>query len=130
LIKRTVRAGANLIGEPGNGLFRRELIEKVGFYDASHPYLVDLDYWFRVLLFGDAYYTATQSSSFRISSGSWSVAIGNNQHADFNGFVDKFYQDTRFGLSSNDRTVSRIMARINTVARAAVYWYLFRVKKG
>lgn len=47
LIRRCVRAGTNLIGEPGNGLIRRSLIERVGPYDARHPYLVDLDYWFR-----------------------------------------------------------------------------------
>ena len=128
LMKRCVRAGTNLIGEPGNGLFRRELIARVGTYDARYPYLVDLDYWFRVLLHGDAYYTATHSSSFRICPGSWSVAIGGNQHRDFRGFVDRFHADDRFQISRTDRLIGMAKARVNTVARALVYRHLFSGK--
>jgi glycosyltransferase involved in cell wall biosynthesis len=70
LIKRCTRAGTNLIGEPGNALFRRELVGTVGSYDATNSYLVDLDYWFRILLHGEAYYTETKASSFRVVPGS------------------------------------------------------------
>lgn len=125
LAKRCVRAGTNLIGEPGNGLIRSEVIKRVGGYDASYPYLVDLDYWFRVLLHGDAYYISVRTSSFRISSGSWSVAIGAKQYQDFSGFVDKFQTESQFGISLTDRTIGLVRARLNTLARAVVYRYLF-----
>lgn len=125
LIKRCVRAGANLIGEPGNGLFRRDLLKSVGVYDASYPYLVDLDYWFRILLHGDAYYLAVRTSSFRVCPGSWSVAIGGEQYRDFKGFVDKFQADARFQISRTDRSIGLVRARLNTVARAIIYRYLF-----
>jgi glycosyltransferase involved in cell wall biosynthesis len=125
LIKRCIRAGTNLIGEPGNALFRRALVTRVGAYDASHPYLVDLDYWFRILLHGDAHYTATQTSSFRVCPGSWSVALGGKQYRDFKGFVDKFQADARFRLSRTDRAIGLARARLNTVGRALVYRYLF-----
>ena len=128
LIKRCIRAGTNLIGEPGNGLFRLELVKNVGFYDASHPYMVDLDYWFRILLHGDAYYTSKQTSSFRLCPGSWSVAIGGKQYRDFKGFVAKFHVDSRFRISSTDRVIGLTKARMNTVARALVYRYLFSWK--
>ncbi len=128
LIKRCIRAGTNLIGEPGNGLIRHELIKTVGTYDASHPYLVDLDYWFRVLAHGDGYYTSTQTSAFRVSPGSWSVVIGGKQHRDFKGFVDKIQADARFKISRTDRAIGRAMARLNTVARTIFYRYLFARK--
>lgn len=128
LVKRCVRAGTNQIGEPGNGLIRTEIIKRVGTYDASYPYLVDLDYWFRVLLHGAAHYTATQSSSFRVSAGSWSVAIGSKQYQDFKGFVDKFHADPRYGISGADRAIGLVKARLNTVARAVFYRYLFAGK--
>lgn len=128
LIKRCIRAGTNLIGEPGNGLFRRELINRVGVYDASHPYLVDLDYWFRILRHGDAHYTAKRTSSFRISPGSWSVAIGGKQYRDFKGFVDNFHADASFRISRTDRAIGLARARLNTVARAIIYQYLFSGK--
>jgi len=129
VIRRVVRAGANPIGEPGNGLIRRELLDKVGPYDASHPFLVDLDYWFRVLMHGDAWYTATQASSFRLCPGSWSVAIGGKQYRDFKGFVDKFRADARYQISGSDRAVGLIKARLASVVRAIYYWYLFSDRK-
>jgi len=128
LIKRCIRAGTNLIGEPGNGLFRGELIRTVGSYDATNSYLVDLDYWFRILLHGEAYYTETKASSFRVVPGSWSVAIGSNQYRDFKGFVDKFYADARFRISRTDRAIGLASARLNTVARALIYRFLFSGK--
>jgi hypothetical protein len=128
LIKRCIRAGTNLIGEPGNGLFRGELIRTVGPYDATNSYLVDLDYWFRILLHGEAYYTETKASSFRVVPGSWSVAIGSNQYRDWKGFVDKFHADARFRISRADRAIGLARARLNTVARALVYRFLFSGK--
>lgn len=125
LIRRCVRAGTNLIGEPGNGLFRRSLIAAVGLYDARYAYVVDLDYWFRILLHGDAYYTNTQSSCFRVCPGSWSVAIGQHQHHDFRGFLDHYQVDSRFAISKADRLAGLAKARLNTLARAMVYRCLF-----
>ena len=128
LIKRCIRAGANLIGEPGNVLFRCEIIERVGTYDATYPYVIDLDYWFRILLHGDAYYTAKYTSSFRVSQGSWSVVIGSKQYRDFNGFIEKFSADARFGISKIDRLFSSVMAGLNTMGRWFVYRFLLSGK--
>ena len=121
LVRRCLRAGTNLIGEPGNGLIRRSLAARVGAYDTEHPYMVDLDYWFRVLAHGDAYYTATWSSSFRISQQSWSVALGRRQLDDFRGFVDKYAHDDRLGISDRLRSFSCLRARANTLGRALIY---------
>jgi len=128
MVKRCVRAGTNQIGEPGNGLFRTELTKRVGSYDATYPYLVDLDYWFRILRFGAAHYTASQSSSFRVSAASWSVAIGSKQFQDFKGFVDKFHADASYRISYSDRAIGLVKARLNTMARALFYRYLFSGK--
>jgi glycosyltransferase involved in cell wall biosynthesis len=125
LARRCVRSGTNLIGEPGNALFRRELIAKVGRYDTTYPYLVDLDYWFRILAHGDAYYCAQTSSSFRVSAGSWSVRIGRRQHDDFIGFVGKFAADARYRLSAGDFRLARLRARLNGWARMLIYRLLF-----
>ncbi len=130
LARRCVRAGTNLIGEPGNGLLRRDLTERVGKYDASLPYVVDLDYWFRALLHGDAYYTATCTSSFRISSGSWSVAIANGQYLDFKSFIHKFHADRRFLISKTDCLLGSVKARLNNMARSVFYRYLFTADSG
>jgi glycosyltransferase involved in cell wall biosynthesis len=125
LIKRCIHAGTNLIGEPGNVLFRRDLVKIVGVFDATYPFLVDLDYWFRILMHGDAHYTPERRSSFRVCPGSWSVAIGGKQYLDFKGFIDKFHADARFRISGTDRAIGLTMARLNSLARLLVYRYLF-----
>ena len=104
---------------------RRSLTARIGPYDTEHPYLVDLDYWFRALAFGDAYYTGKRSSCFRISPGSWSVALGRKQLDDFRGFVDKYVARTAFGITRADRTIGLAKARFNTVCRAMIYRSMF-----
>ena len=49
----------------------RELANTVGPFDATFPYVVDLDYWFRLLAHGDGYYVAETLVSFRVSPGAW-----------------------------------------------------------
>lgn len=119
-----VRAGGNLIGEPGNGLLRRSLALRLGAYDARYPYLVDLDFWFRALQHGDGYYTASVGSSFRVVASSWSVAIGRDQHRDFAGFIDKFRHEASLGITAADRFLGLQRARLNTFLRSLVYRFI------
>lgn len=49
LIRHCLRRGTNLIGEPGSVMFRRQLAKTVGHFDASIAYVLDLDYWFRLI---------------------------------------------------------------------------------
>ncbi len=121
LVRRCVRSGGNLIGEPGNGLFRRALAEQVGRYDASHPYVVDLDWWFRLLRHGSAWYTARHASSFRISKGSWSVELGRRQHFDFAGLIARVASEPAYRLRWVDAQCGLLMARLNTRIRALFY---------
>jgi glycosyltransferase involved in cell wall biosynthesis len=125
LLRRCVRAGTNLIGEPGNGLFRSELIALTGPYDGAFPYLIDLDYWARILMHGKAFYTASHSSSFRLSKGSWSAAIGSKQFADFKGFSDRLAANPYFELSGLDQWRGRLRARMAAWARMIVYRFVF-----
>lgn len=124
LVRRCIRAGGNLIGEPGNGLMRLALARRLGRYDASLPYVVDIDWWFRALRHGDAYYTARHASSFRISQGSWSVALGRRQYHDFAGLIDRARHDPQMGVSVVDGLCGRWMARLSTQGRALFYRFL------
>lgn len=119
-----VRAGSNLLGEPGNGMLRRSLALRLGTYDARFPYMVDLDFWFRALQHGDAYYTASVGSAFRLVASSWSVAIGQRQHSDFAGFIEKFLPAPELGLTSGDRFFGLRRARLNTFLRTLVYKFV------
>lgn len=126
VIGRCVRFGTNLVGEPGSVMFRRSLALKVGAFDATNPYVIDLDYWFRLLLNGDAYYIAEPLAAFRVSSGSWSVAIGNGQTRDFCDFASRISRDPAHTVSRFDLARSHMMARINTWLRLLFYRLVLR----
>jgi glycosyltransferase involved in cell wall biosynthesis len=120
-IRSCLRRGTNLIGEPGAVLFRTDLARRIGEFDANIAYIVDLDYWFRLLLHGDAYYLRESLASFRVSSGSWSVAIGRKQGADFRNFISRVAANPAFGASAMDVAAGKIMAGLNSMLRLLVY---------
>lgn len=121
LIRQSFWLGTNLIGEPGGILFRRPLAGKVGWFDASHPYVIDLDYWVRLLLYGDAYYLPEALASFRVSSGSWSVRIGTNQSTQFREFMIKITQNPVYSIKTFDLIAGNVMARLNAFVRMIIY---------
>jgi glycosyltransferase involved in cell wall biosynthesis len=121
VILRCLRRGTNLIGEPAAVLFRAELARRVGGFDASIGYVVDLDYWFRLLLQGDAYYLPRRLASFRVSRASWSVAIGSRQGQEFRNFIAKVAADPAFGVGVVDVLAGRVMSWLNSVLRLLLY---------
>lgn len=126
VISRCVRFGTNLIGEPGSVLFRKALALQVGPFDATNGYVIDLDYWFRLLLKGDAYYFPEPLVAFRVSSGSWSVAIGNSQSADFCQFVSRISLNPAHTISRFDIAVCHLTAKINTYLRLLFYRFVMK----
>lgn len=126
LIRLCLRHGTNLIGEPGSVLFRRELAQRVGHFDASIPYVVDLDYWFRLLKHGNAWFLRERLASFRLSRGSWSVAIGGSQGMQFRRFMHKIARDPCYATRKLDLLAGSLMTHINNLLRLAFYRILLR----
>lgn len=81
-VKRVVRSGTNPFGEPSAVLFRSGLVGRVGGFDADRRYVIDLDYWCRLLAVGDVYALGERMGAFRISRGSWSVSLSRAQGAE------------------------------------------------
>lgn len=121
LVRACIRGGTNLIGEPGAVLFRRALAQRTGPFDASNPYVIDLDYWFRLLAHGDACYLAAPLASFRVSRQQWSVELGRSQAADFMAFIRRIQAQLPARSSGNDMLSARVMATVNNLARRVFY---------
>lgn len=125
LVRRCVRFGTNLIGEPGSVLMRRALARRVGPFDGSLGYVIDLDYWVRLLAHGDAWYLARPVSTFRVSGGSWSVAIGGRQSDEYRRFIARVAARPEWRIGRFDAWAGRLMARLNTLLRLVFYrWVL------
>lgn len=119
VIRQCLRRGTNLIGEPGAVLFRRALAQRVGGFDGRHPYVIDLEYWLRLLEHGSAWYCDEALASFRVWRGSWSVAIGGAQSAQFRALM---HDVGAFGRASAwERLRGYAMPSLNAVARQVFY---------
>ena len=105
LIRKCVRWGTNLIGEPAVGLFRREVLARSGWFDPTNPYLIDLAFWAQLLKQGDAFIDRSHLAGFRISSGSVSTKTGFRQAAQFRRFVQKLHTDPVWKTTTLDVTM-------------------------
>lgn len=121
VVRKCFRHGTNLIGEPGSVLFRTDQARRTGAFDATYPYVIDLDYWFRLLHHGDAYYIADSLSSFRLTTGSWSVAIGGRQGIEFRRFIRRIAAAPEFSGTWFDLLCANVMATLNTYMRLVAY---------
>lgn len=127
LVRRTIRYGTNIIGEPGAVLFRADAARRTGGFDASLGFVTDLDYWLRLLRFGHAYAIPDALCTFRISGENWSVELGSNRCSQYLQFLDKLAgHDGR--VSDLDLLIGRLMARTNERLRRLVYRHLLGLR--
>lgn len=126
LARASVIKGTNPIGEPGAVLFRKSLADKVGQFDAQQGYVVDLDYWLRLLAHGDGWYIAEPVSAFRVSGGSWSVRIGTAQAREYNTFLDRMVTAGLVPSGKLDLAIGKAAALANNIARLIFYKFVVR----
>lgn len=126
-IKKLVRAGTNLLGEPGAILFKHEITEKAGQFDGSQIYVIDVDFWSRILFLGDLYVIHKPVCAFRLSSESCSVDVASLQSRHFTVYLSKLFHDHRGLLSRFDLYHGIFMCIILALGRR--FFYLITVKK-
>jgi glycosyltransferase involved in cell wall biosynthesis len=78
-IRRTVRSGTNIFGEPACVLFRTETVREVGGWAADQAYLIDEELYVRVLQRGSLYAISRPLAAFRVSQSQWSISLARNQ---------------------------------------------------
>lgn len=117
-----VRSGGNPLGEPHAVLFRAEDSARVGKFDGSAGYLIDLDYWCRLLNLGQLFCVPESLSAFRVSPNSWSTSVASSQARDTQQLWRKLQEQ---GLvSSSDVRFGDRMAKVMGVVRQALYVFL------
>ena len=127
-LKKSLHRGTNVIGEPVSGLFRKEVLEKSGYYNGENLYMIDMDLWSRMLKHGDLYVVDKNLYAFRISTDSLSTNIGFAQVKLFNTFVDKLFADKDFKINVFDKYLAKTMALAMGIARNLIYLIYFRKK--
>lgn len=125
-VRRTVRRGTNIFGEPACVTMRREVLEGVGWWDSTFPYLIDEATYVRVLLEGDFVAIDESLAAFRVSSSQWSVRLVNAQAKQTIGFHDWLAQEHPAVVRPADRWYGNLRARAMARARQLTYAYLGR----
>ena len=119
--RRTARLGTNPIGEPGAVLFRRAAAQAAGAFNGERPFVIDIDYWLRLLRHGDAAYLNEALASFRVSPGSQSVRMASRQAAEFRAFLDHLATSGLYPLSAGERRIGALRASLNSMGRSVFY---------
>lgn len=125
-VRRTVRRGTNIFGEPACVTVRREVLERVGWWDSRFPYLIDEATYVRVLLEGDFVAIDESLAAFRVSASQWSVRLVNDQAQQTIAFHDWLATEHPTVVRGGDRWYGNLRARAMARARQATYAYLGR----
>jgi glycosyltransferase involved in cell wall biosynthesis len=123
MVRRCARQGTNVVGEPSAVLLRADVAAAVGVFDASIAYLVDLDYWVRMMAHGPGWYSDAALAAFRVSPRQWSAAIGMRQGREFGLFLDRLAGGA---LRGHGVLVAcgKLRAHVNGILRAILYRFL------
>jgi len=118
-IRKIVRSGTNLIGEPAAVLFRTETIDKAGDFSAQHAYSIDIEYWCRVLQQGSLFVINEPLASFRISQTSWSSVLAKKQAKQT---CDCLVHIAKLnGIQERDIKIGCLKASLNSFLRRIVF---------
>lgn len=120
-LRRIVRSGTNLIGEPGAVLFRAESWRRAGTFDGSLPFFIDLDMWCRPLATGDFYAHAEPLCAFRVSRTSWSARLAGTQAEEARRFYQKVRQQWAPWLGAGEVLLGTARATVNAYLRQVLY---------
>lgn len=119
-VKKIIRSGTNLLGEPGAILFRQDLLTKTGGFVDDFPYVIDLNLWVKILKYGNLYVIPESLCAFRVSPQSESVNTRHSHSHDFSGFI-KSLDANYYNLTSFDVFVSEINCFILEILRRLFY---------
>ena len=129
-IKRTVREGTNVFGEPASVMFRREALAAAGNWDPDEHFLLDEATYASVLVNGDFVGVPDSLGSFRVSGGQWSVRLAKSQADEAVSFHKKLAALHPGLLSRTDLLIGNARARLMAIGRRVVYiWLASRMVK-
>ncbi len=123
-INYVIRSGANAIGEGGPVMFRREILEKTGYFEKEIFYVFDLDLWFKILLYGDFYYVPQVICCFRVSGSSASVKAAKKQREQYFQFIEKVYAAKQFQLSYLNYKIGLMTTFMLTEVKKLLYRFV------
>lgn len=126
MLKRCVRRGSNIIGEPMCVLFRSALLPRAARFPQEMSWLMDLYFWSPILALGDVYAMRQPQCAFRISHVSWSAQHRRRQAADFWAFIVWLRAQPQYQLNYADYLLGKLSVHGASWLRYLLYQVVFR----
>lgn len=125
-LRKAVRAGSNLFGEPASVMMRRDLLVESGGWDDPFPYLIDMYGYTGPLLRGDFVPDPEVGATFRMSVTQWSVVLVREQAEQAAGFHEWLHAAHPDVISKGDVRMGNLRAALMARARKLSYRILKR----
>lgn len=126
IVRRAVRAGTNIFGEPACVLLCRATLDMVGRWDGGYPYVLDQHTYSKVLMHGTFVGIAEPLASFRLSDTQWSIVLARGQLQQVTEFYRSLGRAYPGILSRKDLLRGRWRATAITAGRRLSYLWLRR----
>jgi glycosyltransferase involved in cell wall biosynthesis len=123
VVRRMVRSGTNILGEPVCVTFRRQALEEAGWWDGTLPYVIDQMTYAKTLALGDLYALDETLASFRVSSTAWTAALARQQAhqvEQFHGWAAGRHPEL---ISPRHVRMGNLRTRTNVAVRRLIYKY-------
>jgi glycosyltransferase involved in cell wall biosynthesis len=125
-IRRAVRLGTNVFGEPSSVLMRTAVVRSVGPWSDALPYVIDQDMYVRVLARGDLFAIPEPLATFRLSTTSWSLDLAHEQAVQQRAFHQRVSQAHPGLISPAELRLSDLRVEGYSWARRLIYLRLRR----
>jgi glycosyltransferase involved in cell wall biosynthesis len=125
-VRRAVRLGTNIFGEPACVLMRRQNLVDVGGWDDTYPYLIDQATYSKVLLTGAFAAVPRTLAAFRVNAAQWSVRLAGVQARQAAGMHRSLHEADPDLVSRLDVSIGDARATITALMRRSAYAYLRR----
>jgi glycosyltransferase involved in cell wall biosynthesis len=120
-LQQIVRSGTNPVGEPCAVMFRTADWKRAGGFSASEPYVIDLDFWCKLLDLGDCIHLPTPLCDFRISAQSWSARLAGEQSRQYGRFATRLRESHPGIISKNDLRMGICKSRLGAYVRHMIF---------
>lgn len=122
--RAVLRWGTNIIGEPSAVLFRADAARRAGSFNARFPYVIDLDFWLRLMRIGDLYVIREPLCAFRVFAETWSMALAHSQRKHYLQLAALTADDYASGVTRWDLRIGKITSIMQVFMRKFVYFTL------
>lgn len=126
LIRKSIIKARNLIGEPSGVMFRGDIAKKMKlkFYGGTYRHMADLNFWFDLLKYGNAYYINSKIFSFRVHAKGGTTNLIKKNISEHLSLYDKYNKVYTF--SFKERVIFLLNLYFNFFTKYIFLWVFAR----